>query len=101
MESQVLLSLVISPEVEDAVVDWLLEQEEISGFTSLQVSGHGASPHSMNISEQVAGRRRQVMIQTYLPDMQAVSLVKGLEEAFAGSGMHYWLTPVITSGHLE
>ena len=87
MESQVLLSLVISPEVEDAVVDWLLEQKEISGFTSLQVSGHGASPHSMNISEQVAGRRRQVMIQSYLPDMQAVSLVLGLEEAFAGSGM--------------
>ena len=101
MESRVLLSLVISPQVEDAVVDWLLEQEEISGFTSLQVSGHGTSPHSMNLAEQVAGRRRQVMFQTYLPDADAVALVKGLEETFGGSGMHYWLTPVITSGHLE
>ena len=101
MESQVLLSLVISPQVEDAVVDWLLEQEEIGGFTSLQVSGHGTSTHAMNLAEQVAGRRRQVMFQTYLPDADAVTLVKGLEEAFAGSGMHYWLTPVITSGHLD
>ena len=101
IENQVLLSLVISPEVEDPVVDWLLEQEQISGFTSLPVSGHGTSPHSMSLAEQVAGRRRQVMFQTYLEEPDAVALIKGLEEAFAGSGMHYWLTPVITSGHLE
>jgi hypothetical protein len=101
METQVLLSLVISPEVEDALVDWLLEQEQISGFTSLQVSGHGASPHSMSPAEQVAGRRNEVMFQSYLPELDAVALIKALEETFAGSGMHYWLTPVITSGHLE
>ena len=101
MQPQVLLSLVISPEVEDAVVDWLLEQEQISGFTSLPVSGHGTSIHSMSLAEQVAGRRREVMFQTYLEEGDAVALIKGLEETFAGSGMHYWLTPVITSGHLE
>ena len=101
MESKVLLSLVISPDVEDAVVDWLLEQEEISGFTSLPVSGHGASPHSMSLAEQVAGRRRQVMFQTYLYEAESVTVMKGLEEKFAGSGMHYWTTPVITSGHLD
>ena len=101
MESKLLLSLVISPQVEDTVVDWLLEQEAISGFTSLQVSGHGTSPYSMNLAEQVAGRRRQVMFQSYLTDAHAVVVIKGLEETFAGSGMHYWLTPVITSGHLD
>lgn len=101
METQVLLSLVISPDVEDAVVDWLLEQSQISGFTSLPVSGHGTSPHSMSLAEQVAGRRRQVMFQTYLEESASVALIKGLEEQFAGSGMHYWTTPVITSGHLE
>lgn len=98
METRV---LVICSDVEDAVVNWLLEQEEISGFTSLQVSGHGASTHSMNLSEQVVRRHRQVMFQTYLPDADAVTLVKGLEEIFSGSGMHYCLTPLITSGHLE
>jgi hypothetical protein len=101
MEATVLLSLVISPDVEDAIVDWLLEQEQISGFTSLQVSGHGTSPHSMSVAEQVVGRRRQVMFQTYMVEVDAITLIKGLEESFAGSGMHYWLTPVITSGHLE
>ncbi len=101
MENAVLLSLVISPDVEDAMVDWLLAQDQISGFTSLQVSGHGTSQHSMSVAEQVVGRRRQVMFQTYLSEVDAVALIKGLEENFAGSGMHYWLSPVITSGHLE
>ncbi|MGD8932984.1 MAG: DUF3240 family protein [Chromatiales bacterium] len=101
MEPDVLLSLVISPEIEDAMVDWLLQQEQISGFTSLQVSGHGASPHSMSISEQVAGRRRQVMFQTHLSEVDAVAVIMGLEENFAGSGMHYWSTPLLTSGHLD
>jgi peptidase E len=101
METDILLSVVISPEVEDAIVDWLLQQEQISGFTSLQVSGHGASPHSMSVSEQVAGRRRQVMFQTHLSEVDAVAVIKGLEENFSGSGMHYWSTPVLTSGHLD
>ena len=101
MEADVLLSLVISPEVEDAIVDWLLQQEQIGGFTSLQVSGHGSSPHSMSVSEQVAGRRRQVMFQLQLPLATAQDIVAAVRASFGGSGMHYWLMPVLASGHLR
>jgi hypothetical protein len=101
MESHVLLSLVVSPAVEDVIVDWLLERSEVSGFTSYPVSGHGASVHAMNLAEQVAGRRRQILFQTHLPKSRAEKVVAELKRDFAGSGMHYWILPLSASGHLD
>ena len=100
-DPQALLSLVVSPAIEDAMVDWLLERPEVSGFTSFPIHGHGASPRSMTLAEQVAGRRRQVLFQTHLPQAQAEALIPGLKQAFAGSGMHYWLLPLAAAGHLD
>jgi len=101
MSTPYLLTLVISPEVEDAVIDWLLETEEVAGFTSYPVSGHGTSIHALSPAEQVTGRRRQVLIQTWLPQEHGEAVVEGLEQAFHGSGMHYWLAPLARAGHLE
>jgi len=98
---QSLLNLIIAPEVEDAVIDWLLLCERISGFTSMPISGHGTSIHSLSTAEQVTGRRRQILIQSYLPRKDGEALVKALQRDFAGSGMHYWLTPLQAAGHLD
>jgi hypothetical protein len=98
---QSLLNLIIAPQVEDAVIDWLLQCECISGFTSMPISGHGSSIHSLSTAEQVAGRRRQILIQSYLPRRDGEELVKALQRDFAGSGMHYWLTPLEAVGHLD
>lgn len=101
MESQTLLSLVVAPDIEDVIVDWLLERDEVSGFTSFPINGHGASPHAMTLAEQVAGRRRQILFQTHLPRSEADGLLADLKRDFAGSGMHYWLLPLAAAGHLE
>ena len=101
MENNVLISIVVVPTIEDMVVDWLLERKEISGFTSIAVDGHGSSAHSMTIGEQVAGRKKQVMFQFYLPEQSMSSVVEGLQESFQGTGLHYWVTPVLDSGRLE
>lgn len=101
MNEHCLLNLVVAPAIEDAVVDWLLGWSGLSGFTSAPVSGHGSSPHSMSLSEQVAGRRRQVLFQCHLSREQAVEMVAGLRRDFAGSGLHYWVVPVLDAGHLE
>jgi nitrogen regulatory protein PII len=96
-----LLNLIVSPEVADAVAEWLLERQEVPGFTSLPVSGHGSSEHSLSLAEQVAGRSRRVMFFTYLPEESARVVLDGLRQAFRGSGLHYWMTAVIACGHLE
>ena len=101
MENRVLISIVVVPTIEDMVVDWLLEQEHIPGFTSLAVDGHGSSTRSMSIGEQVAGRKKQVMFQFYLPESQMEAVVEGLNGAFSGTGLHYWVTPVMNCGRLE
>jgi len=96
-----LLVLIVTPTVENAMVDWLLDRDDVPGFASMAVNGHGASAHSLTAAEQVAGRQRQVMFQLHLPRSRAETLIEAVRGAFGGSGMHYWLTPLLASGHLQ
>ena len=96
-----LFNLVVTPQVEDAVTDWLLERDEVVGFSSYPISGHGSSPHAMSLREQVAGKRRQILFQFYLPVDDAKELLEAVKQDFRGSGMHFWLVPVLDSGHVD
>jgi hypothetical protein len=95
-----LLVVIVSPSMENALVDWLLEREDVTGFTSVPVYGHGASANSMTAAEQVAGRQRRVMFQLHLAQDTAAIIINAINSEFGGSGMHYWLVPVLASGHL-
>jgi hypothetical protein len=95
-----LLHLIIPLQAEDALVEWLLEREDIPGFTSSAVSGHGSSERSMTTAEQVAGRSRRVMFMLLLPEETAHAVLAGLGAEFGGSGIHYWLGPAIAHGRL-
>jgi hypothetical protein len=96
-----LLHLIVPPPAEDALVEWLLEREDIPGFTSSAVAGHGSSERSMTTAEQVAGRSRRVMFVVLLPQRTAEAVLAALGADFADSGVHYWLVPVIEHGRLE
>jgi hypothetical protein len=87
--------------VADALAEWLLERDDVPGFTSMPVSGHGSSEHSMTLAEQVAGRSRRVMFFSHLPAATVASVLAGLRTTFGGSGLHYWVSPVQESGHLD
>lgn len=100
MSEACLLNLVVSPEVESPVSDWLLSQECVTGFSSHTIAGHGSSEHSMTLAEQVVGKRRQILFQLHMPCGDARELLALIKTEFSGSGMHYWLQPVIESGHL-
>ncbi|NCA71517.1 MAG: DUF3240 domain-containing protein [Sphingobacteriia bacterium] len=95
-----LLHLIVPPQTEDALVEWLLEREDISGFTSSPVAGHGSSERSMSIAEQVAGRSRRVMFVLLLPDTSVQTVIASLRIELARSGIHYWTVPVIEHGRL-
>jgi hypothetical protein len=55
----------------------------------------------MTLAEQVAGRSRRVMFFTHLPVDAAASVLDDLRRAFRGSGLHYWVVPVPSFGHLD
>ena len=95
-----LLYLIVSPAAEDAVAEWLLEDEAVSGFSSTPIAGHGSSETSMTLAEQVAGRSRRVMFFTHLESTAAEALLQRLRRDFAGADIHFWTTPVGQFGHL-
>lgn len=99
-EGEALLTLVMPPALSDLMVDWLLEQSEVVGFISLPVNGHGGEEHAMSAAEKVAGYTKGWMIQTHMPQKKACELLTRLEKSFAGSEIHYWMTPLIVGGHL-
>lgn len=92
-----LLILVAAPSLEEPLVDWLLEQEELPTFTSIPISGHGGTG-PLSVAEQVAGRRRQVMFHVLVDAASARALTEDLRVRFPGSGIRYWITPVLGEG---
>jgi hypothetical protein len=99
--SDVLLHLIVPTALEDTLAEWLLEREDVPGFSSLPVSGHGSSEHSMTLAEQVAGRSRRVLFLVALPQPVAEQVLVALRGAFTGSGLHWWLLPVLAAGRLD
>jgi hypothetical protein len=97
---QCLLMIFAPPSVEEALVDWLLEQEGLAGFSTSEAHGHGGRTSSMSLLEQVTGRQRRVqfLIQTQADNVQR--LVEELHGKFAGVGLHYFVLPVMASGAL-
>jgi len=96
--NQTLLTLVCAPSIERIVVDWLLEQSEITGFTSLEAYGHGSDPEKLNVTEQVEGRKKQVVFHIHMELDSAHKSIQRLKEDLKGTGIHYWLAPMIDAG---
>jgi hypothetical protein len=99
--SDVLLHLIVPTALEDALAEWLLERHDVPGFSSLPMAGHGSSEHSMTLAEQVAGRSRRVLFLVALPQPVAERVLADLGVAFAGTGLHWWLLPVLAAGRLD
>jgi hypothetical protein len=99
--SDVLLHLIVPTALEDALAEWLLERHDVPGFSSLPVAGHGSSEHSMTLAEQVAGRSRRVLFLVALPRPVADEVLAELRRAFAGTGLHWWLVPVLDAGRFD
>ncbi|HBG31165.1 DUF3240 family protein [Candidatus Macondimonas diazotrophica] len=100
-DSEMLLTLVVGPALSDAVIDWLLVQDDLRGFSSHHGAGHGQDPNSLSATEQVAGRQARVFFNLMLPAARFPDVLARLRAAFSGADLHYWAVPVIHSGHLE
>ena len=95
-QSKTMLVLNISPQVEDEMVDYLLAQSHVSGFTSYPVRGHGEHSY-LSIAEQVSGRRKRIQFEIIMAAPEVDDLLAGLD-ANVGKGIVYWQLPVINFG---
>jgi len=95
-----LLLLYASPSLEESLVDWLLENEQVEGFSSAEVFGHGVRQSGMSLLEQVTGRQRRVQFQIQTNRESAERMAQELGEKFKGAGLYYMLVPVLDAGHI-
>ncbi|MDP3088610.1 MAG: DUF3240 family protein [Methylotenera sp.] len=100
IEQQGLLILIVPPTLEEMLVDILLLQDKISGFTSSKVSGHGTlrgESESLSIVEQVTGRQQRIQFMMHAAVIDLKVLVASLKTKFRSSDIHYILVPILES----
>ncbi len=97
LSAQGLLIMVASPNLEEMLVDVLLEMPEISGFTSSEVSGHGAHGAALSLMEQVTGRQKRIQFMVYglFEDLQKITA--SLKMQFEQADIRYILIPTFGS----
>jgi hypothetical protein len=97
MSEQELLVLIAPPGLEETLVDFLLAQEDLRGFSLQRIEGSPAFGR-LSLAEQVTGRRQQVMFHLHAPREAVDALVGRLRREFHGAGLHYWILPVREAG---
>ena len=93
-----LVTLNIPPSLEEMMVDSLLLLETEHGFSSFPVSAHHHENLGLSLAEQVTGRQKRIRFQMYVPVQKLPELLEQLRQEFSGSGIQYWVLPVIENG---
>lgn len=100
LEKEFLVTLNVPPSLEEMVVDCLLLLESEQGFNSFMVNAHHHENKGLSLAEQVSGRQKRVGFQIYVQEVVLTKLLAQLQQAFANSGIHYWVVPVVEYGVL-
>jgi hypothetical protein len=98
--TEYLVTLNIPPSLEEMIVDSLLLLEAEHGFSSFEVNAHHHENKGLSLAEQVTGRQKRMRFQMYVEVTKLPTLLAQLREEFSGSGIQYWVLPVIESGVL-
>jgi hypothetical protein len=91
-------SILCSPAVEEKLLDRLLVAFAGDVFTSTPTFSHGVAHNALSTTERVLGRARATMVQVLLRQDEWPALKTLLVGEFAGTGLRYWLTPVLEEG---
>lgn len=93
-----LVTLGVPLSLEEAVVDCLLTLESEHGFSSFPVNSHDHKNEGLSLAEQVSGRQEKIRFQMYVPEQRLAALLDQLRVEFSGSGIRYWVLPVVENG---
>jgi len=95
-----LLTLSVSPALEEELVDWFLETRS-SGFTTWHAQGVGGNPEEMSLAEQVAGRQRRLIFKLHGPPDTLKACLAKLKKDYPNADIHFWLHPLLDAGNLK
>ena len=95
--------------LEEKLLDLLLMNADANVFTSTATAAHGMAHEELDQVELVLGRARATSVQVIFAasekDPRAArekvnELLAGVRREFKGSGLRYWLTPILESGEI-
>ncbi len=93
-----LLVLNTSPVLEEALVDYLLLQEQVTGFSSHAVYGHGQHT-GLTVAEQVTGKRKRMQYEMVVKRADVPTILAALASE-VGRDIVYWEQPVSSYGRV-
>ena len=96
--SELCLTLLCPPALEEKLLDLLLMLPDAPVFTSAPAAAHGLAFGRLSASEQVLGRALATQVQVLLAEADKEALLQAVQTQFAGAGLRYWLTPVTEAG---
>ncbi len=99
--TEALVTLNVPPDIEEAIVDWLLAREDSTGFTSFPVYGHSTSHDGLSPIEQVSGRQRRQQFQIQIRAENVDVFIDNIRKSFGTAGIHFWVLPLTLGGHLK
>ena len=100
MSNEFLITLNVPPSLEGMIVDNLLTLEFERGFSGFPVFAHHHENKGLSIAEQVTGRQKRIRFQMYVNRSDLEKLLAILRDEFSGSGIQYWVMPVLEHGVL-
>ena len=98
--TELCLTLLCPPALEERVLDTLLMSSEISLFTSTAAAAHGLAHDRLSATEQVLGLARMTRIDALLPAEHQDAVIAMLHKVFRGAGLRYWFTQVAGAGEV-
>lgn len=98
MTQEYLITLNIPPALEGMIVDNLLTLEFERGFAGFTVFAHHHENKGLSLAEQVTGRQKRIQFQIHINGTNLALLLTNLRENFSGSGVQYWVTPILENG---
>jgi len=96
--SDLCLTLLCPPAVEEKLLDLLLMSPNVSVFTSAPTAAHGLAFNHLNQTEQVLGRGFATQVQVIIFSADKDALLDAIKSQLSGAGLRYWITPVLDAG---
>lgn len=98
--SEICLTLLCPPAVEEQLLDLLLMVPEAHVFTRTSTSVHGVEHRHPDQTEQVLGYARATAVQVIIHEREFAPLLESLRQQFRGFGLRYWSTAVLAAGEI-
>jgi hypothetical protein len=98
--SELCLTLICPPAVEEKMLDLLLLSPKVTFFTSTATAAHGMAHEGLDQTEQVLGRARATKIQVIFAAADKAALLDAIRQQFSGAGLRYWMTAVAETGEI-